>query len=228
MPLPGLIIYLCTPRTTWPESSARAGVAPTPGRCITRYTGFRWGSVSPINWLYWLTRCEPQPLQHISASWYRPMHHLGLCALPTLRHLSFLAYTPNWPVALFLLLLHPLGTLYLLTFNCAKTFSLSNATWKPICSNSWPPDSWDLLFHAVAPWTACAKWRQNQFICFQNIMFTSLLADEWTDRHTHWQYYQVCVRLPVWPGSSIKKLGTQRIFYLARIVNGIVYFYSAK
>jgi len=36
---------------------------------------------SPINWLYWLTRCGPQPLQRISASWYRPMHHLGLCAL---------------------------------------------------------------------------------------------------------------------------------------------------
>ena len=42
--------------------------------------------------------------------------------------LSFLAYTPNWPVALFLLLLHPPGTLYLLRFDCAKTFSLSNAT----------------------------------------------------------------------------------------------------
>ena len=37
-------------------------------------------------------------------------------------------HTPNWPVALFLLLLHPPGTLYLLTFDCAKTFSLSNAT----------------------------------------------------------------------------------------------------
>ena len=41
---------------------------------------------------------------------------------------SFLAYTPNWPIALFLLLLHPPGTLYLLTFDCAKTFSLSNVT----------------------------------------------------------------------------------------------------
>ena len=30
--------------------------------------------------------------------------------------------------AFFLLLLHPPGTLYLLTFDCAKTFSLSNAT----------------------------------------------------------------------------------------------------
>ena len=41
---------------------------------------------------------------------------------------SFLAYTPNWPVALFLLLLHPPGTIYLLTFDCSKTFSHSNAT----------------------------------------------------------------------------------------------------
>ena len=53
-------------------------------RCFTRYTGFRWRSRSPINWLYWLTRCRPQPLQRISVSWYRPMHNLGLCALPML------------------------------------------------------------------------------------------------------------------------------------------------
>ena len=49
---------------------------------------------------------------YISASWYRPVHHLGLCALPMLRCSSFFAYTPNWPVALFLLLLHPPRTLY--------------------------------------------------------------------------------------------------------------------
>ena len=127
-----------TPRTTSPESSARAGVAPTPGRrCFARYTGFRWGSVSPKKWLFWLTRCGLQPLQCISESLNGPMHHLGLCALPMLRCWSFLAYTPNWPVVL--LLLHPPETLYLLTFNCAKTFSLSNATWKPICSNSLRP-----------------------------------------------------------------------------------------
>jgi len=73
------------PRTTRPESSARAGVATTPGRCFTRYTGFRRGSGSPIKRrLYRLTRCGPQPLQRISASWYRPMHHLGLCTLPML------------------------------------------------------------------------------------------------------------------------------------------------
>ena len=29
------------PRTTWPESYSRAGVAPMPGLCFTGYTGFR-------------------------------------------------------------------------------------------------------------------------------------------------------------------------------------------
>jgi len=72
------------PRTTWPELSGRAGVATTPGRCFTRYTGFQWGSGSPMKWLFWLTRCGPQPLQRISASWYRPVHQLGFCALPML------------------------------------------------------------------------------------------------------------------------------------------------
>jgi len=30
------------------------------------------------------SRCGPQPLQRISASLYRPIHYLGLCALPML------------------------------------------------------------------------------------------------------------------------------------------------
>jgi len=126
--------------STKPQPSA-AGVAvdPTPGCCFARYIGIQWGSGSPINWLYWLTRCGPQPLQNISASWYRPMHHLKFCTLPMLRCWSFLAYTLNWPVAFFLLLLHPPVTLYLLTFDCSKTFSLSNVTWKPIFSNSLSP-----------------------------------------------------------------------------------------
>ena len=58
-------------------------------------------SYATAKWLFWLTRCGPQPLHHISASSYRPMHHLGLCALPLLCCWSFLAYTPNWLVALF-------------------------------------------------------------------------------------------------------------------------------
>ena len=48
---------------------------------IPCYTGFQWGSGSPIKWLYWLTRCGPQPFQHISASWYWPMHHLGVALI---------------------------------------------------------------------------------------------------------------------------------------------------
>jgi len=46
------------------------------------------------------------------------MHHVGLYALPMVHWWSFLAYTPNWPVALILLLLHL--ELYLLTFDCAN------------------------------------------------------------------------------------------------------------
>jgi len=48
------------PRTTWPESSARAGVAPTPGRCSGHFTGSQWDSGSPTKWLCWPTRCSPQ------------------------------------------------------------------------------------------------------------------------------------------------------------------------
>ena len=65
-------------------------------------------------------------LQRISASWYGPMHHLGLCALPMLQHSSFLAYTPTGPLRFFCCCSIHLE-LYLLTFDCAKTFSLSNA-----------------------------------------------------------------------------------------------------
>ena len=76
--------------------------------------------------------CEKNNLKIVS--------HLTKNETPlALRHSSFLACTPNWPVALFLLLLHPPRTLCLLTFDCAKTFSLSNATWKPIYSNSLSP-----------------------------------------------------------------------------------------
>jgi len=58
-------------------------------------TCFWWGSGSRTKWLHWLTRCGPQPVQRISASWYRPMHHLGPCALLMLCCSSFLAYTPR-------------------------------------------------------------------------------------------------------------------------------------
>jgi len=79
-----------TPKTTWSESYARAGIAPMPGRCFAHYIGFQWGS---MKWLYWLRRCRPQPLQRISVSWYKLTNHLGLCAHPMLRCWSFLAHT---------------------------------------------------------------------------------------------------------------------------------------
>ena len=65
----------------------------------------------------WLSDC----IEHLgSPRIYQDMHHLGLCTLPMLRCWSFLAYKPNWPIALFLLLLHPPGNLYVLAFDCAK------------------------------------------------------------------------------------------------------------
>jgi len=86
-----------------------------------------------LHWLsvrQWVTyKLAHNDSQGADHSWYRPMHHLGLCALPMLQCSSFLAYTLNWPVALFLLQFHPPGTLYLLTFNCTIIFSLSNAIW---------------------------------------------------------------------------------------------------
>ena len=45
------------------------------------------------------------------------------CALLMLRCWSFLAYTPKWLILPFLLLLHPPGTVYLLTFDCVKTLT---------------------------------------------------------------------------------------------------------
>ena len=136
-----LLTNYSAPRTTWPESSAKAGVAPMPGRCFTHYTGFRWGDGSPINWLYWLTRCRPQPLplQRISVSWYRPMYHLGLCALPMLRCSSFLHTHQTGPSRFFCCCsIHlELSTCWHSTVQ--QHSQLSNATWKPIYSNSLSP-----------------------------------------------------------------------------------------
>jgi len=108
-----------------------------------------------------------------------------------LRSSSFLEYTPNWRVALFLLLLHPPGTLYLLTFDCAKTFSLSNAKKthlfkqthlvflcyiKRLC-NFGPKGTIQIRYYYYYYWQACAKrshagivfthWTKNGFITLQ-------------------------------------------------------------
>jgi len=49
----------------------------------------------------------------------------------------------------------------------------------------WPLTSWShsWSFHALAPSTTCVSLRQNRFNRIQNIMFTSLLTDEW-DKQT--------------------------------------------
>jgi len=52
----------------------------------------------------------------------------------------------------------------------------------PWCLTSWP-QSWS--FNAVALWTTCANLHHNQFICFQNIVVTSLVTDKWMDTWTH-------------------------------------------
>jgi len=41
-----------------------------------------------------------------------------------------------------------------------------------------------LIVLCIAQRTTCAKWHQNRFIRFQNIVFTSLVTDELTDGRT--------------------------------------------
>ena len=121
--------------TAHPEQPGQTHL-PEPGShwFFTRYTGFRWGSGS-----YWLTRCGPQPLQRISVSWYRPMYHLGLCALPMLRCSSFLHTHQTGPSRFFCCCsIHlELSTCWHSTVQ--QHSQLSNATWKPIYSNSLSP-----------------------------------------------------------------------------------------
>jgi len=45
----------------------------------------------------------------------------------------------------------------------------------------WPFDSQSWSFYALAAWTTCASLRQNRFISFQNIVFTTLATNERTD-----------------------------------------------
>jgi len=49
---------------------------------------------------------------------------------------------------------------------------------------SWPPDPQSWLLHALALWTTRANCYHNQFIRFQNIMFTGLLTDKRIDERT--------------------------------------------
>jgi len=44
-----------------------------------------------------------------------------------------------------------------------------------------------LIIWCLSPWTTCASWHQNPFICIQNIVFTSLLTDKLMHRRTNGQ-----------------------------------------
>jgi len=126
-----LLTNYSAPRTTWEESSAKAGVWPMPGCCFAHYTGFRWGSGSLIKWLFWLTSCGPQPLN--ASQTHAPPLRSSDAPLLVVPHTHLTGpshFCCCWSVHL---------ELYLLTFDCTKTFSLSNATWKPISSNSLSP-----------------------------------------------------------------------------------------
>ena len=59
--------------------------------------------------------------------------------------------------------------------------------YKSIVGLVWPwpwsltscPQNW--LFYALAPWITCANWHQNVFSHYRNIVFTSLVTEEWTN-----------------------------------------------
>jgi len=55
----------------------------------------------------------------------------------------------------------------------------------------WPPDPWSWPSHDLAPWTTCASLKQNRFINFQNIAFTSNRQTDGRtmDGWTGWKYY---------------------------------------
>ena len=71
----------------------------------------------------------------ISVTWYRPTYRFGPCAHLTLHCWPSHGHVPNWLDALSLSQPHTSGTLYLLTFDCARAFPHLSATWKPICSD---------------------------------------------------------------------------------------------
>jgi len=45
---------------------------------------------------------------------------------------------------------------------------------------SWP-------FRALALWTTCDNWHQNQFIRLHITVFTRLVTDKWTNEQTTWE-----------------------------------------
>jgi len=52
----------------------------------------------------------------------------------------------------------------------------------------WPTDPSSWVFNALAPSTTCANLHLNRCSRFQNIMFTSLVANERMDNWTGWEH----------------------------------------
>ena len=119
-----------TSRVTCQISAARNVVVDNQKTCFSSYADCLLGSRSFTLKFTFQDHSSPVFSLQRRRMLYRYFHivtsNFGLVsckfflALPMPRCWSFLAYTPNWAVALFLLLLHPPGTLYLLTLTVRK------------------------------------------------------------------------------------------------------------
>ena len=121
-------------RTTWPELSASVGVALTPGRCSSRSIGFQWGRGSSTRWLYWLTRCGPQPLWCISVTWYS--YHIPTRALRSSDAPLLVIHRTQTELTRCAFSVAAPSIWNSLPADCTRAFPHSSATWKRICSDS--------------------------------------------------------------------------------------------
>jgi len=88
--------------------------------------------------------------------------------------------------------------------------------WPPYSVIMWPLTSWStsLIYSCLVPWTICANLHKNQNICCQNLLFTSLVTDEWMNGQTRWEH-QGCHA----HGMSVKlAAGQQKIVWVVRLL----------
>ena len=80
------MISYSAPRTTWPESSARAGVAPMPDRCFIRYTGRQRQRPASAICRYWSSTGSTRSDSHWAAEFRRQRtYRLEQSATSTIR-----------------------------------------------------------------------------------------------------------------------------------------------
>ena len=134
-----------------------------------------------------------------------------VCCWTAIQHQTILACTQklivlHWHIALMLLawsayLSHRVNThisiqwiqvIIGLLLKTTRSKGVSDAS-KSIFSLVWPwpltswPQSWSFHGTRLGTWITCVNWRRNWFILLQNIMFTSLVADEQTNI-TGWEH----------------------------------------